>query len=65
MTNHEIMEMALGTPRINGLKIAILLPQPPPSDFLNWMPSNDDHDDGDAEEIQEAVNAAAASYQAA
>jgi hypothetical protein len=27
--------------------------------FLNWKSSNDDQDDGDAEEIQEAADAAA------
>jgi hypothetical protein len=34
------------------------------TDFLNWMPSNDTQDDGDAEEIPEAADAAAtASFQ--
>jgi hypothetical protein len=28
------------------------------TDFLNWMPSNETQDDGEAEEIQESAEAA-------
>jgi hypothetical protein len=45
----------------NVLHHLCMISPPSLADFLNWMPSNDD---GDAEEIQEAADAAAAaSYQ--